>query len=105
MCLVERCRGRTKSGRVAKRSLELGLESGQTEEVVLLTVAIERDPVDQTRVAGADLGFRLEVGAARAVPALVRPEIDVTGVVDALQHPLDALDVTGVGRADEEVVR
>ena len=42
---------------------------------------------------GPELGLGLEVGAARAVPALVGPLVDVPVVVDALHHLLDPRDV------------
>ena len=52
-----------------------------------------------------DLRLGLEVGAARAVPALVGPLVDVAVVVDALDDLLDLGLVLGIGGADEEVVR
>ena len=48
---------------------------------------------------------RLEVGAARAVEALVDALVDVARVVDALEDLLHLRVVARVGGADEEVVR
>ena len=85
--------------------LEALLEGAQREEVVLLAVALELDVVDRAPVALLDLVLDLEVGAARAVPALVQALVDVAVVVDALEDVLDAADVLGVRGADEEVDR
>ena len=60
--------------------------------------------MDRAAVAVDQLGVGLEVRAARAVPALVRPGVDIAAVVNRLEHALDRLDVARVGRADEEVV-
>ena len=60
--------------------------------------------MDQAGVVRPDLGLGLEVGAARAVPALVEALVDVAVVVDALDDLLDLRHVLGVGGADEEVV-
>ena len=51
-----------------------------------------------------ELGVGLEVGAARAVPALVGARVDVAVVVDPLHDLGDHRHVLRVGRADEEVV-
>jgi hypothetical protein len=91
-------------GPVAIELLERRLEAREAKEVVLLGVADERDLVDRAAVARGDLVLHLEVGAARAVPALVEPEVDVAVVVHALQHLLDLGLVGLVGGADEEVV-
>ena len=51
--------------------LERLLEGGQPEEPVVLLLPLEHDLVDRAAVAVLELGLRLEVRAARAVPALV----------------------------------
>jgi hypothetical protein len=61
--------------------------------------------VDRAAVALLELGLGLEVGAARAVPALVVAGVHVPVVVDPLHHLGDLGHVLGVGGADEEVVR
>ena len=81
------------------------LERGQAKEPVLLRLELERDLVDRARVARAQLALGLEVRAAGAVPAFVRPLVDVPGVVDALDHLGHAIRVARIRRADEEVVR
>ena len=84
--------------------LERLLERAQPEEPVLLALPEQRDLVDRAGVVGAALGLALEVGAARAVPALVQALVDVAVVVDALDDLLHLRHVLGVGGADEEVV-
>jgi hypothetical protein len=86
-------------------ALERILEGGEAEEVVVLLLARELDVVDRAAVALLDLVLHLEVGAARAVPALVGAHVDVPVVVHPLEHLLYAGHVLGVARADEEVVR
>src|SRR5439155_517874 len=51
------------------------------------------------------LALGLEVGAARAVPALVGALVDVPIVVNALHDLGDLRLVPGIGGADEEIVR
>ena len=85
-------------------SLERVLEAREPEEPVLLLLADQRDLVDRAEISLQDLVLDLEVGAPRAVPALVEPLVDVAVVVDALQHLLDLELVGLVGGADEEVV-
>src|SRR5690606_22820646 len=63
------------------------------------------DFVDRAGVALGDLLLRLEVGAARAVPALVGAALDVAVGLDALENLLHALPVARITRADEEVGR
>src|SRR5215210_1759942 len=60
--------------------------------------------MDRAGIVGPELGLRLEVGAARAVPALVHPLVDVPVVIDALDDLLHPLHVPLVRGADEEVV-
>src|SRR3954471_15729084 len=60
--------------------------------------------MNRALVAVDQLGVGLEVGAARAVVALVVAGVDVTGVVDPLQNLLDRQLVLLVAGADEEVV-
>ena len=76
-------------------ALERLLERRQLEEPVVLDLALELDQVDRALVAVDQLGVGLEVGAARAVVALVVAGVDVAGVVDALQDLLDGLLVLG----------
>ena len=61
--------------------------------------------MDRAQVALEDLVLDLEVGAARAVPALVDTFVRVAVVVDLLQDLLDLRHVLGIARPDEEVVR
>ena len=69
-------------------ALERLLEGARAEEPVLLALPLERDLVDRAGVAGPELGLGLEVGAARAVPALVEALVDVAVVVDPLHDLL-----------------
>ena len=78
---------------------------GKPEEVVVLLLPGQHDLVDRALVAVEDLQLGLEVGTARAVPALVGAGIDLATVVEALHELLDGGAVLGVRRADEEVVR
>src|SRR6185295_19911307 len=64
-------------GAAVEQVLERLLELGKAEEPVLLVLPLERDAVDRAGVVGPDLGTRLEVGAAGAVPALVQALVDV----------------------------
>ncbi len=86
------------------QALERLLEGRQAEEVVLLRFPAQLDLVDRAAVAVENLVLHLEVGAARAVPALVQALVDVAVVVGALQHLLDLALVLLIGGADEEVV-
>jgi hypothetical protein len=86
------------------QALELLLERREPEEPVLLALALERDLVDRTGLARPELELALEVGAARAVPALVDPLVHEAVVVDELDDLLDLRLVLGIARADEEVV-
>ena len=61
--------------------------------------------MDRTAIAVLELGVGLEVGAARAVAALVGAGVDVAVVVDPLHDLGDLRHVLRVGGADEEVVR
>ncbi len=80
------------------------LEGGEAEEPVLLAHLLQRDLVNRAGPVGPLLALALEVGAARAVPALVGALVDPAVVVDALHDLGDALRVAGIGGADEEVV-
>ena len=91
-------------GALGVQPLERLLEARQAEEPVLLLLARELDLVDRAAVALEDLVLDLEVGAARAVPALVEALVGVAVVVDALEDLLHARLVLLVGGADEEVV-
>ena len=91
-------------GALLVEALEVVLEGGELEEPVLLLLPGQRDLVDRAGVVRPDLGLGLEVGAARAVPALVHPLVDVAVVVDALDDLLDPLHVALVRGPDEEVV-
>ena len=103
--LVVAARGQDELGVLVVEPLEPLLEGGEPEEVVLLLLPIELDLVDRAAIPVLDLVLGLEVRAPRAVPPLVGPEVDVTGLVDPPEDSLDALDVLGVARSDEEVVR
>ena len=61
--------------------------------------------MDRAAVALVDLVLGLEVGAARAVPALVVPLVHEPVLAHPRQHLLHLRHVLRVGRADEEVVR
>ena len=80
------------------------LERRQLEEPVLLLVALEHDLVDRAAVALEDLVLDLEVGAARAVPALVGALVHVPVVVHALKDLLHPRLVLRVRGPDEEVI-
>ena len=84
--------------------LQALLEGGQLEEVVVLLLARQLDVVNRAAVALVDLVVGLEVGAARAVPALVGALVHVPVLAHTRQHLLDDRFVLGVCRADEEVV-
>src|SRR3712207_8320346 len=58
----------------------------RSEEPVVLLLALQRNLVNRAGVVGPELGVGLEVGAPRAVPALVGPLVDVAVVVDALDR-------------------
>ncbi len=91
-------------GTVGVELLEALLEGGELEEPVLLGLPDELDLVDRATVAGAHLLLGLEVGATRAVVALVGALVDEAVVVDELHEPADRGLVLGVGGADEEVI-
>ena len=101
---LKRTAGITKSGCSAYRRSSGSWKRRQAEEPVLLLLAGQRGLVDRAQVALEDLVLDLEVGAARAVPALVQALVGVPVVVHPLQHLLDAALVLRVGGADEEVV-
>ena len=84
--------------------LEPLLEGREREEPVPLLLPRQFDLVDRAAVAVLDLGLGLEVGAARAIPALVGALVDVPVVVDPLHDLLDLLHVPLVCGPDEEVV-
>ena len=89
--------GHDEVGALGVEALEVVLERREAEEPVLLALALERDLVDRAGVAGTELALGLEVGAARAVPALVGALVDVAVVVDAL-HDLGDLRLVAAGR-------
>ena len=95
---------RDEVGPLGVELLERLLEGRQPEEPVVLLLDLELDLVDRAAVAVLELGLGLEVGAARAVPALVGAGVDVAVVVDALDDLGDLRHVLRVGGADEEVV-
>ena len=84
------CARQDEVGALGEQPLERLLEGRQAEEPVLLLLARQLDLVDRAAVAVEDLVLDLEVGAARAVPALVEALVGVAVVVDALQHLLHA---------------
>ena len=89
-------------------ALEALLVRRQAEEPVLLGQPLERDVgmVRADRAAGGldDLG-RAPEALVRAVPALVRAEVDVAVRVRPADHLLGGPDVVGIGRPDEPVRR
>ena len=91
-------------GPLGVEALERLLKGAEAEEPVLLALPEQRDLVDRAGVVRAALGLGLEVGAARAVPALVEALVDVAVVVHPLDDLLHLRHVLGVGGADEEVV-
>ncbi len=97
-------RGSYEVGALGVQGLQALLKGGQLEEVAVLLLARELDVVDRAAVALVDFVLRLEVGAARAVPALVGPLVDEAVLTHAREHLLHLDHVLGVGRADEEVI-
>ena len=93
---------------VGEMALEALLVGRQPEEPVALGQPLERD-VGMVRADGAarrleDVG-RVAEALVRAVPALVRAEVDVALRMRATDHLLRGPDVVRVGRADEPVRR
>ena len=80
------------------------LEARQAEEVVLLLELLDRQLVDRAEVAGQQVVVAVVQLAAHAVLAPVQVELDVAGVVAALQQLDDGRPVPRLGRADEVVV-
>ncbi len=80
------------------------LEATQAEEVVLLLDALDRPLVYSAQIARIELVVGVVLLAGDAVLALVEIELDVAGVVAALQQFGDADLVTLLGGADEVVV-
>ena len=80
------------------------LEAAEAEEVVLLLEVLDRALVDRAQVAGVELVVGVVLLAGDAVLALVDVELDVAGVVAALQQFGDADPVALLGGADEVVV-
>ena len=80
------------------------LEARQAEEVVLLLELLDRQLVDRAQVAGQQVVVAVVQLAAHAVLAPVQVELDVAGVVAALQQLDDGGPVPRLGRADEVVV-
>ena len=103
--LVVAVAGGDEAGPIGVQLLERLLEGGEPEEPVVLLLDLQHDLVDRAAVAVLELGVGLEVGAARAVPALVVAGIDVAVVVNALDDLGDLLHVLAIRGADEEVVR
>ena len=87
-------------------ALEPLLVGRQAEEPVALGQPLERDVrvVRADRAAGRlqDVG-RVAEALVRAVPALVRAEVDVAVRVGPADHLLGRPDVVGIGRPDEPV--
>ena len=80
------------------------LEPRQAEEVVLLLEVVDRPLVDRAQFAVDQLVVGVVLLARHAVLAAVEVELDVAGVVTALQQLDDGALVTRFGRADEVVV-
>ena len=80
------------------------LEPRQPEEVVLLLELLHRQPVDRAQPAGQQFVVGVVLLAADAVLAPVEVELEVTGVVAALEQLEHAGAVAGFGGADEVVV-
>ena len=80
------------------------LETTEAEEVVLLLVVLDRPLVDAAQVAGVELVVGVVLLARHAVLALVDVELDVAGVVTALQQLGHTDLVAFLGGADEVVV-
>ena len=80
------------------------LEAREAEEVVLLLELLDRQLVDRAQVAGEQVVVAVVQLAAHAVLPPVQVELDVAGVVAALQQLDDGGPVPWLGRADEVVV-
>ena len=80
------------------------LEAAEAEEVVLLLVRVDQPLVDRAQVAGQQLVVGVVLLAGDAVLAAVHAELDVAGVVAALQQLDDGGLVARLGGADEVVV-
>ena len=80
------------------------LEAAEAEEVVLFLVVLDRSLVDLAQVARVEFVVGVVLLARDAVLALVDVELDVAGVVAALQQLGDADLVALLGGADEVVV-
>ena len=95
-------------GVVGEMALEALLVGRQPEEPVLLGQPLERDlgvvRADRPARRLLDVG-RVAEALVRAVPALVRPEIDVAVGVGPPDHLLGRPDVVRIGRPDEAVRR
>ena len=79
-------------------------EAGEAEEVVLLLELVDGRLVDRAQAAGQQLVVGVVRLAAHAVLAAVVVELDVAGVVAALQQLGDRGVVARLGGADEVVV-
>ena len=77
------------------------LEAAETEEVVLLLDLVDHQLVDRTEVAGEQFLVGVVLLAAHAVLAAIPVELDVAGVVAALQQLDHGVAMAGLGRADE----
>ena len=95
-------------GVVGEVALEPLLVGRQAEEPVLLGQPLERDVgvvrADRAARRLQDVG-RVAEALVRAVPALVRAEVDVAVGVGPADHLLGGPDVVRVGRPDEPVGR
>ncbi len=80
------------------------LEPRQPEEVVLLLELLHRQPVDRAQPTGQQFVVGVVLLAADAVLAPVEVELEVTGVVAALEQLEHPGAVPGFGGADEVVV-
>jgi len=93
-------------GVVGEVALEPLLVGRQPEEPVLLGQPLERDVgvvrADRPARRVQDVG-RVEEPLVRAIPALVRPGIDVTRGIRAANHLLGRHDVIRVRRPDEAI--
>ncbi len=83
---------------------EAVLEPRQAEEVVLLLEVVDRPLVDRAQLAVDQLVVGVVLLARHAVLAAVEVELDVAGVVAALQQLDHGALVPRFGRADEVVV-
>src|SRR5437763_6703749 len=77
----------------------------EAEEVVPLLDPLQRERRVQRTFAVDEIFFLLEGLASLAIPAFVRPFVDIARVMDAARQVGDAVLVPRLGRADEVVER